>query len=151
MNVGTELRVWELWWLGGGFAQLCPTYIIYGGSSLQRRSLLNSSLVQQAQLTHKWIIQVDNGFLEAIVRGYKAGILSQNQYANLAQCETLEGTFKKCSFHFSIIRIFFLRFQNTTVCDWLWQFSRQWTSSHFNIYHFRQSYSDIGRAIQLLA
>ena len=35
--------------------------------------------------------QVDNGFLEAIVRGYKAGILTQNQYANLAQCETLEG------------------------------------------------------------
>ncbi|PPQ91690.1 hypothetical protein CVT25_012903 [Psilocybe cyanescens] len=33
---------------------------------------------------------VDNGFLEAIVRGYKAGILTQNQYSNLAQCETLE-------------------------------------------------------------
>ena len=41
------------------------------------------------------IIQVDNGFMEAIVRGYKAGILSQNQYANLAQCETLEGAHKK--------------------------------------------------------
>jgi len=36
------------------------------------------------------LFNVDNGFLEAIVRGYKAGILSQNQYANLAQCETLE-------------------------------------------------------------
>ncbi|RXW22868.1 hypothetical protein EST38_g2978 [Candolleomyces aberdarensis] len=33
---------------------------------------------------------IDTGFLEAIVRGYKAGTLSQNQYANLAQCETLE-------------------------------------------------------------
>ncbi|KIM43199.1 hypothetical protein M413DRAFT_397938 [Hebeloma cylindrosporum] len=33
---------------------------------------------------------VDNGFLEAVVRGYKAGVLTQNQYANLAQCETLE-------------------------------------------------------------
>ncbi|KAF9533109.1 vacuolar ATP synthase subunit [Crepidotus variabilis] len=30
------------------------------------------------------------GFLEGIVRGYKAGILSNNQYSNLAQCETLE-------------------------------------------------------------
>lgn len=39
----------------------------------------------------KVIEQVDNGFLEAIVRGYKAGILSPNQYSNLAQCETLEG------------------------------------------------------------
>ncbi|KAF4617155.1 hypothetical protein D9613_005942 [Agrocybe pediades] len=33
---------------------------------------------------------VNNGFLEAIVRGYKSGILTQNQYANLTQCETLE-------------------------------------------------------------
>ncbi|KAF8903162.1 V0 complex, c/d subunit of ATPase [Gymnopilus junonius] len=33
---------------------------------------------------------VNNGFLEAIVRGYKAGILTQNQYSNLTQCETLE-------------------------------------------------------------
>ncbi|KAL0957038.1 hypothetical protein HGRIS_003138 [Hohenbuehelia grisea] len=33
---------------------------------------------------------VDTGFLEAIVRGYKAGILTQSQYANLTQCETLE-------------------------------------------------------------
>lgn len=35
--------------------------------------------------------QVDSGFLEAIVKGYKAGILTQNHYANLTQCETLEG------------------------------------------------------------
>ncbi|KAF5340760.1 hypothetical protein D9611_007494 [Ephemerocybe angulata] len=33
---------------------------------------------------------IDNGFLEGIVRGYKSGILTQNQYANLTQCETLE-------------------------------------------------------------
>ncbi|KAH6912689.1 vacuolar ATP synthase subunit [Coprinopsis sp. MPI-PUGE-AT-0042] len=33
---------------------------------------------------------IDNGFMEGVVRGYKAGILSQNQYANLTQCETLE-------------------------------------------------------------
>ncbi|KAG5648431.1 hypothetical protein DXG03_005005 [Asterophora parasitica] len=33
---------------------------------------------------------VNTGFLEAIVRGYKAGILTQSQYANLTQCETLE-------------------------------------------------------------
>lgn len=36
-------------------------------------------------------LQVDTGFLEAIVRGYKAGILTQSHYANLAQCESLEG------------------------------------------------------------
>ncbi|KAL5519930.1 hypothetical protein ACEPAG_1590 [Sanghuangporus baumii] len=33
---------------------------------------------------------VSNGFLEGIVRGYKAGILNQGHYANLTQCETLE-------------------------------------------------------------
>ncbi|KAF8645201.1 hypothetical protein AX16_008028 [Volvariella volvacea WC 439] len=32
----------------------------------------------------------DGGFLEAIVRGYKGGILTQSHYANLAQCESLE-------------------------------------------------------------
>ena len=37
------------------------------------------------------VLQIDTGFLEGIVRGYKAGILSQNQYGSLAQCETLEG------------------------------------------------------------
>jgi hypothetical protein len=35
--------------------------------------------------------QVDNGFLEGIVRGYRSGILTNNHYASLAQCETLEG------------------------------------------------------------
>ncbi|KXN81774.1 V-type proton ATPase subunit d, partial [Leucoagaricus sp. SymC.cos] len=33
---------------------------------------------------------VDTGFLEGIIRGYRSGILTQNQYANLTQCETLE-------------------------------------------------------------
>lgn len=33
---------------------------------------------------------VDNGFLEGIVRGYKAGILTQSHYSSLTQCETLE-------------------------------------------------------------
>ncbi|KAF9220956.1 ATPase V0 complex subunit D [Gyrodon lividus] len=33
---------------------------------------------------------VNNGFLEGIVRGYKAGILTQGHYASLTQCESLE-------------------------------------------------------------
>ncbi|KAK2465336.1 hypothetical protein APHAL10511_002690 [Amanita phalloides] len=36
------------------------------------------------------LFNVDSGFLEGIVRGYKAGILTQSHYANLTQCETLE-------------------------------------------------------------
>ncbi|KZT12014.1 ATPase V0 complex subunit D [Laetiporus sulphureus 93-53] len=33
---------------------------------------------------------VNAGFLEGIVRGYKAGLLTQTQYNNLTQCETIE-------------------------------------------------------------
>uniref|UniRef100_A0A672LWR5 V-type proton ATPase subunit d 1-like n=1 Tax=Sinocyclocheilus grahami TaxID=75366 RepID=A0A672LWR5_SINGR len=33
---------------------------------------------------------VDNGYLEGLVRGFKAGILSHADYLNLVQCETLE-------------------------------------------------------------
>uniref|UniRef100_A0A2K6LC45 V-type proton ATPase subunit n=2 Tax=Rhinopithecus TaxID=542827 RepID=A0A2K6LC45_RHIBE len=33
---------------------------------------------------------VDNGYLEGLVRGLKAGVLSQADYLNLVQCETLE-------------------------------------------------------------
>ena len=34
---------------------------------------------------------IDNGYLEGLVRGFKAGILKHGDYANLVQCETLEG------------------------------------------------------------
>ncbi|KAJ3752671.1 V0 complex, c/d subunit of ATPase [Lentinula raphanica] len=36
------------------------------------------------------LFNVDGGFLEGTVRGYKAGILTQSHYANLTQCESLE-------------------------------------------------------------
>ena len=32
--------------------------------------------------------------MEGILRGYKAGLLTQNQYNNLTQCETIEGMFR---------------------------------------------------------
>lgn len=34
---------------------------------------------------------VDHGYLEGLVRGMKAGILTHTDYQNLAQCDTLEG------------------------------------------------------------
>lgn len=34
---------------------------------------------------------VDNGYLEGLVRGFKAGVLRQGDYVNLVQCESLEG------------------------------------------------------------
>jgi V-type H+-transporting ATPase subunit d len=33
---------------------------------------------------------IKDGFLEAIVRGYKAGLLTAIDYNNLCQCETLD-------------------------------------------------------------
>ena len=36
------------------------------------------------------IFNVEDGYLEAIVRGFQSGILTHSQYLNLAQCETLE-------------------------------------------------------------
>jgi len=39
------------------------------------------------------LLQTNTGFLEGIVRGYKAGLLTQGQYSNLTQCETLDGSF----------------------------------------------------------
>ena len=45
--------------------------------------------------THRRVAaQVSSGFLEGILRGYKAGLLTQNQYNNLTQCETIEGMFR---------------------------------------------------------
>jgi len=38
-----------------------------------------------------FLVQVSTGFLEGIVRGYKAGLLTQGHFSNLTQCETLEG------------------------------------------------------------
>lgn len=36
---------------------------------------------------------IDNGYLEAIVRGYKSGLLNSGQYTNLSQCESIDGEF----------------------------------------------------------
>ena len=36
---------------------------------------------------------IDDGYLEGIVRGLKNGVLTQTDYLNLVQCETLEGEF----------------------------------------------------------
>lgn len=33
---------------------------------------------------------IDNGFMEGIIRGYRNGLLTSNQYINLTQCNTLE-------------------------------------------------------------
>ena len=37
------------------------------------------------------LFNMNNGYLEGLLRGFKCGILKQNDYFNLVQCETLEG------------------------------------------------------------
>ena len=34
---------------------------------------------------------VDSGYLEGIVRGYRNSLLTSGNYSNLTQCETLDG------------------------------------------------------------
>jgi len=36
------------------------------------------------------LFNIDNGYLEGLCRGFKSGILTQNDYLNLVQCETIE-------------------------------------------------------------
>lgn len=40
---------------------------------------------------HELFFNLDNGYLEGLVRGFRSGVLSQSDYLNLSQCETLEG------------------------------------------------------------
>jgi V-type H+-transporting ATPase subunit d len=39
----------------------------------------------------EFFFNIDHGYLEALVRGFKTGLLTSTDYANLVQCETLEG------------------------------------------------------------
>eukprot|EP00794_Sanderia_malayensis_P019235 gene19235-21163_t len=36
------------------------------------------------------VFNIDNGYLEGLVRGFKSGVLTRTDYLNLIQCETLE-------------------------------------------------------------
>jgi V-type H+-transporting ATPase subunit d len=38
-----------------------------------------------------WTFNASHGFVEGILRGYKGGLLTSVNYANLTQCETLDG------------------------------------------------------------
>ncbi len=39
----------------------------------------------------EFMFNVDHGFLEGMVRGFKSGIIDRTDYLNMVQCETLEG------------------------------------------------------------
>ena len=46
---------------------------------------------QHARMFPELSFNIDHGYLEGLVRGFKSGILRQADYLNLVQCETLEG------------------------------------------------------------
>ena len=39
----------------------------------------------------EYLFNVDNGYLEGLLRGFRSGILDRSDYLNLVQCETVEG------------------------------------------------------------
>ena len=39
----------------------------------------------------EYVFNVDHGYLEGLVRGFRSGILDRTDYLNLVQCETIEG------------------------------------------------------------
>ena len=47
----------------------------------------------------------DHGYLEGLVRGCKAGLLTRRDYVNLVQCENLEGKRRSCVSRFSRVRL----------------------------------------------
>lgn len=42
-------------------------------------------------MTEALLFNSHAGYLEGVIRGFKAGLLSQAQYSNLTQCESLDG------------------------------------------------------------
>jgi V-type H+-transporting ATPase subunit d len=67
---------------------------IHGGPVLQREKRCARHAYYRLRTHIGRVPQVSTGYLEGIVRGYKAGLLTQGQYANLTQCETLDGAHK---------------------------------------------------------
>ena len=41
----------------------------------------------------EYLFNVDHGYLEGLVRGFRSGILTRVDYLNLVQCETVDGEY----------------------------------------------------------
>lgn len=69
----------------------------------------------------------DFGYLEALVRGFKTGLLTSTDYANLVQCETLEGNNLFVS---NLMHFLLFRFETAHSVYRLWQLFGQRTRQH---------------------
>ncbi|OBS79788.1 hypothetical protein A6R68_22010, partial [Neotoma lepida] len=63
-----------------------PSYYYYCRPSFGVCRFSLSNMLENAEL----YFNVDHGYLEGLVRGCKASLLTQQDYVNLVQCETLE-------------------------------------------------------------
>ena len=81
------------------FREGYPLELAHGGlaSSVRRRapgSSRTSRLRSRASTSTKMeglFFNVNNGYIEGIVRGYRNGLLTGQNYNNLTQCETIDG------------------------------------------------------------
>ena len=64
------------------------------------------------------MFNMDDGYFEGLVRGFRAGILKQADYMNLCQCETLDGTML-----FPTARLILPRLEAAPANNRLWQLS----------------------------
>jgi len=51
----------------------------------------SDSLTPTVKMAEALLFNSHSGYLEGVIRGFKAGLLSHAQYSNLTQCETLDG------------------------------------------------------------
>ena len=70
--------------------------VTVGGSGANYCSAILDKNIIMAETTqmlsfHELFFNVDSGYLEGLVRGFRSGVLTQSDYLNLSQCETLEG------------------------------------------------------------
>jgi hypothetical protein len=90
------------------------------------------------------------------VRGYKAGILTQSQYANLTQCETLEGPFMLPDFLSRVnptqwTGVSLVRLSDTTLSNGLWQLPRERGTAHLDSHDIGQGDAGTRGPVQLSA
>lgn len=55
--------------------------------------LIGQFVTFQKSRMEEYFFNIDNGYLEGLVRGFRSGILTRTDYINLVQCETVEGMF----------------------------------------------------------
>lgn len=48
---------------------------------------------------------VNNGYLEGILKGFKLGLITQHEYANICQCENTKGGYTYFIYRFYICNI----------------------------------------------